>query len=83
MLFLDVRDSTGILQAVSAPEAGKAHARAERVRLEFVVKLSGELRLRKDPNPRMPTGGSWIVITCRRWLYTARTLQSTVHTGRR
>ena len=58
MLFLDVRDSTGVLQAVSAPEAGDAHALAERARLEFVVRLSGELRLRKDPNPRMPTGAS-------------------------
>ena len=56
VLFLDVRDSTGVLQAVSAPEAGEAHALAERARLEFVVRLSGELRLRKDPNPRMPTG---------------------------
>ena len=59
MLFLDLRDSSGVLQAVSAPEAsGEAHGRAERLRQEWVVRVSGELRLRKDPNPRMPTGAS-------------------------
>ena len=59
MLFLDLRDSSGDLQAVSAPEeggGGGAHGRAERLRQEWVVRVSGELRLRKDPNPRMPTG---------------------------
>jgi aspartyl-tRNA synthetase len=58
VLFLDLRDSTGVLQAVSAPEDGETHMRAERLRQEWVVRVSGELRLRKDPNPRMPTGAS-------------------------
>ena len=58
MLFLDLRDSSGVLQAVSVPDGGEAHARAERLRQEWVVRVSGEMRLRKDPNPRMPTGAS-------------------------
>ena len=62
VLFLDLRDSSGVLQAVSAPKeggGGGAHGRAERLRQEWVVRVSGELRLRKDPNPRMPTGASF------------------------
>ena len=57
MLFLDIRDASGILQAVSVPgEYPEAHAAAERLRQEYVVRVEGELRLRKDPNPKMATG---------------------------
>ena len=28
----------------------------DRVRAEFVVRIRGQLRHRKDPNPRLPTG---------------------------
>ena len=57
MLFLDIRDASGLLQAVSVPgEHSLAHARAERLRQEYVVRVEGQLRLRKDPNPKMPTG---------------------------
>ena len=59
MLFLDIRDASGLIQAVSVPgEHLEAHARAERLRQEYVVRIEGELRLRKDPNPKMPTGAA-------------------------
>jgi aspartyl-tRNA synthetase len=63
--FVDVRDATGLLQIVSPDEAGDAPAAAaaalERLRAEFVVQVTGTLRLRKDPNPKMPTGGVELV----------------------
>ena len=51
VLFLDVRDSSGVLQAVSAPEGAseKAHAVAERLRLEFVVRLAGSCACGRTP----------------------------------
>jgi aspartyl-tRNA synthetase len=60
--FVDVRDATGLLQVVSAdegtggPGAADAAASLERLRAEFVVQVTGTLRTRKDPNPKMPTG---------------------------
>ena len=60
--FVDVRDGTGLLQVVSADEgqggdsAAAAAASLERLRAEFVVQVTGTLRRRKDPNPKLPTG---------------------------
>lgn len=57
VLFFDVRDSSGLVQATVAPEAQPAAAAAaERLRIEYVVAVTGTLRLRKDPNPNIPTG---------------------------
>ena len=59
LVFLDIRDHTGILQVVINPEtAPDAHANAHGVRLEYVMRVSGTLRAR-DPqnvNPRRDTG---------------------------
>jgi len=57
VLFLDVRDHTGLVQVVSMPtEFPDAHAVADRLRNEFVVSIKGTIRMRKDPNPNIPTG---------------------------
>ncbi|KAK9811902.1 hypothetical protein WJX72_012167 [[Myrmecia] bisecta] len=57
VLFCDIRDSTGILQVVSLPDThSAAHESLEHVRSEYVVRVEGELRRRKSPNPRLPTG---------------------------
>ena len=59
LIFFDVRDHSGILQVVINPQAApSAHAAAEGVRLEYVLRVTGTLRLR-DPqnvNPRRDTG---------------------------
>lgn len=47
--FLDVRDSTGVVQVV--PAAG-----APRVRREWVVEVVGEVAVRPQANPDLPTG---------------------------
>ena len=59
LLFLDLRDSTGIVQVVFRPEhAPQAAAVAEGVRSEYVVRVHGEVALRRPgtENPEMATG---------------------------
>jgi aspartyl-tRNA synthetase len=59
LIFLDVRDRTGIVQAVFNRETvPEAHARAEELRSEYVVAIEGET-VSRDPatfNPSIPTG---------------------------
>jgi aspartyl-tRNA synthetase len=59
LIFLDVRDRSGITQIVLDKElAPEAHARAEAARPEYVVACTGTVR-RRDPalvNPNMATG---------------------------
>ncbi len=59
LIFLDVRDRTGITQIVLDKEASPAaHAKAEAARPEFVVAIQGKVRRRAAglENPNMPTG---------------------------
>jgi len=59
LIFLDVRDRTGITQVVLDKEASPvAHAKAEAARSEFVVAVKGNVRLRGEglANPNMATG---------------------------
>ncbi len=59
LIFLDVRDRSGIIQVVLDKElVPEGHAKGEQVRPEYVVAAVGKLRLRaKDAiNPKMPTG---------------------------
>ena len=59
LIFLDVRDRSGITQVVIDKEfAPEAHARAEATRPEYVIAAVGKIR-RREPgleNPKMPTG---------------------------
>ena len=51
-----------IPQVVVDPQAQpEVHAKAERLRGEWVVCVSGSLRARQDPNPRMATGAVELV----------------------
>ena len=59
LIFLDLRDHSGILQVVINPEtAPEAHHNAQGVRLEYVMRVSGALRPREpqNVNPRRDTG---------------------------
>ena len=58
LTFLDLRDRTGVLQVSLSPEwsdAGSAGL-AREVGSEDVVRVTGEVVLRPDPNPDLPTG---------------------------
>jgi aspartyl-tRNA synthetase len=57
LLFLDVRDRTGIVQVVFNKETQPAaHAKAEQARSEFVVAVEGEVIKRQKSNPELATG---------------------------
>src|SRR6202453_2144020 len=59
LIFLDVRDRSGIAQVVLDKEvSGEAHAKAEAARSEYVVAVKGKVRRRGAglDNPNMPTG---------------------------
>jgi len=59
LIFLDLRDRTGIAQIVLDKElVPEGHAKGEQVRPEYVVAAVGKVRLRSADaiNPKMPTG---------------------------
>jgi len=59
LIFLDLRDRSGIVQIVLDKElCPAAHARAESVRPEYVLAIQGKVREREAAvvNPHMPTG---------------------------
>ena len=59
VIFVDLRDRTGIIQIVSDPErTPSSYAQAGDLRNEFVVRISGRVTQRPDDslNPRLDTG---------------------------
>ncbi|MFP6656012.1 MAG: aspartate--tRNA ligase [Myxococcota bacterium] len=59
VIFVDLRDRSGIVQVVFRPEsAPEAHSRAHLLRSEWVLMIRGEIESRSEDtvNPNMPTG---------------------------
>lgn len=59
LIFVDLRDRSGIVQVVFSPDGTKdAHELAHGLRGEFVIHVSGEVRRRPEgtENPNLPTG---------------------------
>lgn len=58
LVFLTVRDRTGLVQVVFEPENVVGFEQALQVRSEYVVRILGEVRLRPESmiNPQMETG---------------------------
>jgi aspartyl-tRNA synthetase len=74
LLFLDVRDRTGIVQVVFNKETQPpAHAKAEQARSEFVVAVEGKVIKRQKPNPELATGEVELVATKLHILNNAKT----------
>jgi aspartyl-tRNA synthetase len=46
LIFLEMRDRSGLLQAVVSPECAEAFKLAEKVRREYVLRITGKLRAR-------------------------------------
>jgi aspartyl-tRNA synthetase len=75
VIFLDVRDRSGLVQVVLDPErCAEAHARGAGVRLEYVVAVRGRVvpRSPETVNPNLPTGAVEIVARELRLLNDAR-----------
>lgn len=58
VIFLDMRDREGIVQVVFDPDTNEHFERADRVRSEYVLKITGRIRARGEGtvNPAMATG---------------------------
>jgi len=58
VIFLDMRDREGIVQVVFDPDTQEHFQRADRVRSEYVLKVTGRVRARAEGtvNPAMITG---------------------------
>ena len=64
LIFIDLRDHTGIIQLVITPETKDAFKLAESVRDEFVLRATGKMRGREKDliNPNIPTGKIELVV---------------------
>ncbi len=65
IIFIDLRDKTGLIQLTCDPEDSKeAHKVADSVRDEYVLIAKGKVRLRGEglTNPRLKTGAIEIVV---------------------
>jgi aspartyl-tRNA synthetase len=65
LIFVDLRDRSGIIQAVFNPAIdGAAHEKAKQIRVEDVVAVRGALALRPQDtiNPNLPTGEVELVV---------------------
>jgi aspartyl-tRNA synthetase len=58
VIFIDLRDREGLLQIVSDPDRAETFATAERIRNEFVLRVTGKVRRRPagTENPELASG---------------------------
>ncbi len=63
VLFVDLRDRTGVVQVVFNPEAKDLFTQAEQLRSEFVIQVIGTVRPRPEgtKNPNLATGAVEVV----------------------
>ena len=83
LIFVDLRDRSGIVQCTFNPDVAEAFAAAERLRPEWVVQLAGEVRPRPEgtENPDMATGAVEVVVGSVTVLNTAETPPFEVEDG--
>ena len=65
LIFIDLRDHTGIIQLVITPDTSAAFKIAETLRDEFVISATGIVRERAPElrNPNLPTGNLEVVVS--------------------
>ena len=62
IIFIDLRDRSGIIQLVINPESA-CYSLAEKVRNEYVLKVTGIIEERASKNPNLKTGDIEVVIS--------------------
>ncbi len=65
LIFIDLRDRSGIVQVVFNPEISpEIHKRAHKIRNEFVLQIKGEVRKRPEgtENPSIPSGQIEVIV---------------------
>ncbi|WP_445621675.1 aspartate--tRNA ligase [Kushneria sp. Sum13] len=75
VIFLDMRDRDGVAQVVVDPDTPDAFANADRARSEYVLRITGRIRMRPEgtQNANMPTGLIEVLATSVEVLNTAVT----------
>ncbi len=75
LIFIDLRDRTGITQVVFSPDVAEAHALADKVRSEYVIEIEGKVILRSEDqiNPNVPNGKIEVEATSLIVINTAKT----------
>lgn len=65
LIFVDVRDHTGLLQLVIHPESAEAFALAEELRDEYVISVTGTVKERDGnlKNDKIPTGSIELAVS--------------------
>jgi aspartyl-tRNA synthetase len=75
LIFLDLRDRSGLVQVTADPTVGEAYTTAERVRSEYVLRIQGTVRPRPEgmTNPNIESGEIEILAQSIEILNTAKT----------
>lgn len=81
LIFIDLRDHTGLIQLVIHPDAAEAFATAEQLRNEYVISVTGQVKERDEglKNPNIPTGSIELVIESIRVLNQSEPLPVQIH----
>ncbi|HFI0420966.1 TPA: aspartate--tRNA ligase [Streptococcus suis] len=83
LIFIDLRDREGIMQLVINPESVEAEvmAKAEGLRSEFVIEVTGTVVEREQANDNLPTGAVELQVTSFTVLNTAKTTPFEIKDG--
>lgn len=83
LIFIDLRDREGIMQLVINPELVEADvmAKAESLRSEFVIEVSGTVVKREQANDNIPTGAVELQVTSLTVLNMAKTTPFEIKDG--
>jgi aspartyl-tRNA synthetase len=81
LIFIDLRDHTGVIQLVIQPEYSEAFALAEQLRDEFVITITGNVKERDEAlkNPNIATGSIEVVVNELRVLNRSEPLPIQLH----
>ena len=81
LIFIDLRDHTGIIQLVVDPNTADAFKLAESLRDEFVIRATGTVRKRGEglENPNIPTGNIEVVVESMELLNRSEALPVSTH----
>ena len=81
LIFIDLRDHTGIVQLVIQPEHAEAFTLAEQLRDEFVISITGSVKERDEAlkNPNIETGNIEVVVDTLRLLNKSEPLPIPIH----
>ena len=81
LIFVDLRDHTGLIQLVITPDTPEAFALAEDLRDEFVISASGTVREREPElvNPHLETGTIELVVESLKLLNRSEPLPVNTH----